>query len=96
MELFSIKIRCTFQLVSTHQSNSPLTKLTASSFFLVDDFGVHLCHSHGGMTKQLRYGIEIRTKRQHHGRECVPGRVKSKTFGDSGRFGPRLEILVDV
>jgi hypothetical protein len=35
------------------------------------------------MTKQLRYGIEIRTERQHHGRECVPGRVKSKTLGDS-------------
>lgn len=56
--------------------------MTASSF-TVDDFGVHLCHSHGGMAKQLRYGIEIRTERQHHGRECMPGGVKSKTLGDS-------------
>jgi len=64
--------------------------------FLVDDFGVHLCHSHGGMAKQLRYGIEIRTERQHHGRECMPGGVKSKTLGDSGRFGPRSEILIDI
>jgi len=29
------------------------------------------------MAKQLRYGIEIRTERQHHGRECMPGAMES-------------------
>ena len=45
--------------------------------FLIDDFSVNLRHSHRCMTEQLRYGIEVCTKRQHHGRERMPEPVES-------------------
>jgi hypothetical protein len=39
------------------------------------------------MTKQLRYGIEIRTERQHHGRECVPAHMESDRHCKEKRRG---------
>ena len=47
-----------------------------------------------------RYLILIKQKELFNfqlDRDCMMFRgMKSKTLGDSGRFGPRLEILVDV
>ena len=44
--------------------------------FLIDDFGVHLCNLHVGMPEQLRGGIEVSAKRQHHRRERVTEAVE--------------------
>lgn len=35
----------------------PVYQINGIILFLVDDFGVHLCHFHIGMTEQLRGGI---------------------------------------
>ena len=44
--------------------------------FLIDDFGIHLCHLHIGMTEQFRGRVEVCAERQHHRCERVPARVK--------------------
>ena len=59
--------------VSVEQSVYQIDRII---LFLIDDFGVHLCHLHVGMTEQLRGGIEVRAKRQHHRRERVPSGVE--------------------
>ena len=43
--------------------------------FLIDDFGVHLCHFHIGMTEQFRGSIEICSERQHHRCKSMAGLV---------------------
>ena len=54
----------------------PVHQIDCIVLFLIDDFGVHLCHLHVGMTEQLRGGIEVGAKRQHHRRERVTGGVE--------------------
>ena len=60
-------------LVSVEQ---PVYQIDRIVLFLIDDFGVHLCHLHVSMPEQLRGGIEVGAKRQHHRRKRVTGRVK--------------------
>ena len=54
----------------------PVYQIDRIILFLIDDFGVYLCHLHVGMTEQFRGGIKVGTKRQHHRRKRVTGRVK--------------------
>lgn len=54
----------------------PVHQIDCIVLFLIDDFGVHLCHLHVGMTEQLRGGIEVGAKRQHHRCKRVTGGVK--------------------
>ena len=42
--------------VSVEQSVHQIDRIV---LFLIDDFGVHLCHLHVGMTEQFRGGIEV-------------------------------------
>ena len=35
----------------------PVHQIDCIVLFLIDDFGVYLCHLHVGMTEQLRDGI---------------------------------------
>ena len=37
----------------------PVHQIDRIVLFLIDDFGVYLCHLHVGMTEQLRGGIEV-------------------------------------
>ena len=60
-------------LVSVEQS---VHQIDCIVLFLIDDFGVHLRHLYVGMTEQLRGGIEVGAKRQHHRRKRVTGGVK--------------------
>ena len=53
----------------------PVHQIDCIVLFLIDDFGVYLCHLHVGMTEQLRGGIEVGAKRQHHRRKRVTGGV---------------------
>ena len=62
--------------VSVEQSVYQIDRIV---LFLIDDFGVYLCHLHVGMTEQLRGGIEVSAKRQHHRRERVTGGVEQNT-----------------
>lgn len=55
----------------------PVHQIDRIILFLIDDFGVYLCHLHVGMTEQLRGGIEVGAKRQHHRRKRVTGRVSN-------------------
>lgn len=57
----------------------PVHQIDCIVLFLIDDFGVHLRHLHVGMTEQLRGGIEVGAKRQHHRRERVTGSVEQNT-----------------
>lgn len=59
--------------VSVEQSVYQIDRIV---LFLIDDFGVHLCHLHIGMTEQLRGSIEVGAKRQHHRRKRVTGSVE--------------------
>ena len=59
--------------VSVEQSVHQIDRIV---LFLIDDFGVHLCHLHVGMTEQFRGGIEVGAKRQHHRRKRVPSGVE--------------------
>ena len=59
--------------VSVEQSVYQIDRIV---LFLIDDFGVHLCHLYVGMAEQFRGGIEVGAKRQHHRRERVTGGVK--------------------
>lgn len=54
----------------------PVHQIDCIVLFLIDDFGVYLCHLHVGMTEQLRGGIEVGAKRQHHRRKRVTGGVE--------------------
>ena len=54
----------------------PVYKIDGIILFLIDDFGIHLCHLHIGMTEQLRGSIEICSERQHHRGERVARRVE--------------------
>lgn len=54
----------------------PVHQIDCIVLFLIDDFGVYLCHLHVGMTEQLRGCIEVGAKRQHHRRERVTGGVE--------------------
>ena len=53
----------------------PVYKIDGIILFLIDDFGIHLCHLHIGMTEQLRGSIEICSERQHLRGESVERRV---------------------
>lgn len=54
----------------------PVYQIDRIILFLIDDFGVHLCHLHIGMAEQFRGRVEVCTKRQHHRCERVAARVK--------------------
>jgi len=54
----------------------PVYKIDGIILFLIDDFGIHLCHLHIGMTEQLRGSIEICSERQHHRGESVAQAVE--------------------
>ena len=57
----------------------PVHQIDSIVLLLIDDFGVHLCHLHVGMTEQLRGGIEVGAKRQHHRRKRVTEAVEQNT-----------------
>lgn len=54
----------------------PVHQIDRIVLFLIDDFGVYLCHLHVGMTEQFRGDIEVDAKRQHHRRKRVMGKMK--------------------
>ena len=54
----------------------PVHQIDCIVLFLIDDFGVHLCHLHVGMTEQFRGCIKVGAKRQHHRRKRVTSGVK--------------------
>lgn len=51
----------------------PVYQIDRIILFLIDDFGVDLCHLHVSMTEQFRGCIKVGTKRQHHRRKRVTG-----------------------
>ena len=55
----------------------PVYQIDGIILFLIDDFGIHLRHFHIGMTEQLRGGIEICSKCQHHRGKSVPRGVNN-------------------
>lgn len=59
----------------------PVHQIDCIVLFLIDDFGVYLCHLHVGMTEQLRGCIEVSAKRQHHRRKRVTGTVEQNPQG---------------
>ena len=54
----------------------PVHQIDRIVLFLIDDFGIYLCHLHIGMAEQFRGRVEVCAQRQHHRRERMPEAVE--------------------